>query len=122
MAITKPVWSAEQTGYNATIAAAGTGNTDIDLATSGWDMVVGKIAVTLSTASSVNVRIFRSTDGGTTFTDESLAGGFVIDSDGVYPIDIVAEDFVRVSVLNNDGTNATGTVTLNYQGRNWETL
>lgn len=122
MALTKPVWSAEQTGYNATIAAAGTGNTDINLATNGWDVVVGKIDVTLGTSTGVTVRIFRSTDGGTTFTDESLAGGFQVITSGVYPIDIYAEDYVRISILNDDGTNATGTVTVTYQGRNWETL
>lgn len=121
MAVTKPVWSAEQTGFNSTIAASGTGDTNIDLATNGWDVVVGMIDVTLSTAASVTVRLFRSTDGGTDFTNESLAGGFSIDADGVYPFDLYAEDYVRVSILNDDGTNATGTITVTYQGRNWDT-
>lgn len=121
MAITKPTWSAEQTGFNSTISANGTGDTNIDLATQGWDVVVGMIDVTLSTASSVTVRLFRSTDGGTDFTDESLAGGFSIDADGVYPFDLYAEDYVQLSILNDDGSNATGTITVTYQGRNWDT-
>lgn len=121
MAITKPVWSLEQTGYNSTINAAAIGDTDIDLSTNGWDMVVGLINIDLATASSVNIRIFRSTDGGTTFTDESLAGGFSVDSNGSYPIDVVAEDFVRISILNNDGASPTGTIKVTYQGRQWET-
>lgn len=122
MATTKPVWSAEQTGYNSTIAAGGTGDTDIDLDTNGWDVVTGMIDVTLSAASSVTVRIFRSTDSGTTFSDQTLAGGFSIDSDGVYPFDISTEDFARLSILNEDGLNATGTITVTYQGRQWETV
>lgn len=121
MAITKPVWSAEQTGFNSTIAASGTGDTNIDLDTNGWDAVVGMIDVTLSSASSITVRLFRSTDSGTDFTDESLAGGFTVDADGVYPFDIYAEDYTRVSILNDDGANATGTITVTYQGRQWDT-
>jgi len=122
MAITKPVWSAEQAGTTGTIAAAGTANTDIDLATNGWDVVVGLIDVTLGSSSGVTVRFFRSTDSGASFSDESLAGGFTVTADGVYPFDLYAEDYTRVSILNDDGANATGTITVNYQGRNWETL
>ena len=120
--ITKPVWSAEQTGYSNTIAAGGSGDTDIDLATNGWDMATGVIDVALSSASSVTVDIYRSTDGGVTFSNSSLAGGFTIDASAKYPLpDILAESFVRFRVTNNDGTNPTGTITLTYQGRQWST-
>ena len=123
MAITKPSWSAEQTGLNAAVPAGTSSDTDIDLDTNGWDAVVGVIDVALSSATSVTVEIYRSTDGGTTFSDEqSLAGGFTINASGEYPLpDILIESFVRLRVINNDGSNATGTITVTYQGRQWDT-
>ena len=45
MATTTPVWSAEQTGFNSTISAGAEGNTPIDLATNGWDMVMGMVDI-----------------------------------------------------------------------------
>ena len=123
MATTKPVWSTEQTGFSNTISQGGNGDTDIDLDTNGWDAVSGVITVALSSASSVTVELYRSTDGGTSFSDDqSLAGGFQIDADGEYPLpDILIESFVRVRVVNNDGSNPTGTITITYQGRQWDT-
>lgn len=123
MTTTKPVWSAEQTGFNNTILASGNGDTDIDLDTNGWDAVSGIISVALSSASSVTVELYRSTDSGTSFSDDqSLAGGFQIDADGKYPLpDILMEAFVRLRVINNDGSNPTGTITITYHGRQWDT-
>lgn len=122
MAITNPVWSAEQVGFNSTISASGNGDTDINLETNGWDMVSGMVDVTLGSASGVTVELYRSTDVGTDFTSESLAGGFSIDADGVYALpDIFAESFTRIRIINDDGSNATGTITVTYKGRQWDT-
>lgn len=123
MVTTTPTWSAEQTGLNATISAGSDGDTNIDLATNGWDIVAGMVDVTLASSSGVTVYIYRSTDSGTDFaTGASLPGGFTVSADGVYPLPtIMGEDYVRVRVTNDDGSNATGTVTVTYQGRKWDT-
>lgn len=125
MADTNTKWngSGPITGHDATISAGGSGDTDIDLETDGWDVVVGDISVTLSDASGITVELYRSIDGGTSFADaRPLAGGFSIDSDGQYALPtIMGEPYVRVRVINDDGSNDTGTITVRYKQREWTT-
>jgi len=124
MATTKPKWSTNQSlRAAATLAAGATEGHDLDLDTSGYDTVTLQFDITHSSSTGVTVNLFSSSDSGTTDDNESLAGGFNTDgTDVVKTIVVMAHPHLRVSITNDDGSNATGNIAVLYAGRQWETV
>jgi len=123
MATTKAVWTEGQTlRAAATIAAGATEGHDLDLDTNGYDMVVLQFDIAHSSSSGVTVDLLSSPDSGTTDDNESLAGGFATDgTDAIKTVVVMAHPYIRVSITNDDGSNATGDIAVLYAGRQWET-
>lgn len=124
MAITKPVWTENVTlRAAATLAAGATEGHDLDLDANGYDTVTLQFNIAHATSTGVTVNLYSSPDSGVTDDNESLAGGFATDGiDVVKTVVVMAHAFVRVSITNNDGTNATDNISIMYAGRNWETV
>lgn len=123
MATTTATWTENQTlRAAATIAAGTTEGHDLDLDASGYDTVVLQFNIAHSSASGVAVNFYSSPDSGTTDDDESLAGGFSTDgTDVIKTVVVMAHPHIRVSITNDDGSNATGNIAVLYAGRTWDT-
>ena len=123
MAVTTATWSEGNTLRTAaTIAAGGTETSDLDIDTNGFDTVVLQFDIAHSSSAGVTVNLYSSPDSGTTFDDESLAGGFSTDGTDVQKtVVVMAHPYIRVSITNDDGSSATGNIAVLYAGRTWNT-
>ena len=124
MATTTAKWTENLTlRAAATLAAGATEGHDLDLDANGYDTVTLQFNIAHGSSAGVTVNLFSSPDSGTTDDNESLAGGFTTDgTDVIKTVVVMAHAFVRVSITNDDGTNATGSISILYAGRQWETV
>ena len=107
----------------ATLAAGATEGHDLDLDTAGYDTVTLQFNIAHSSSTGVTVNLFSSPDSGTTDDNQSLAGGFTTDgTDVIKTVVVMAHAHIRVSITNDDGSNATGNISILYAGRQWETV
>ena len=124
MAVTSPTWTENVTlRAAATLAAGATEGHDLDLDANGYDTVTLQFNIAHSLSAGVTVNLYSSPDSGTTDDDESLAGGFATDgTDVIKTVVVMAHAYIRVSITNDDGSNATGNISVLYAGRQWETV
>lgn len=123
MATTTATWTENQTLRSAaTIAAGGTEGHDLDIDANGYDTVVLQFNIAHSSASGVTVNLYSSPDSGTTDDDQTLPGGFATTgTDVIKTVVVMAHPHVRVEITNDDGSNATGNISVLYAGRTWDT-
>jgi hypothetical protein len=123
MATTTATWTENQTLRSAaTLAAGATSTHDLDIDASGYDTVVLQFDIAHSSSSGVTVELFSSPDSGTTDDTESLAGGFSTDgTDVTKSVVVMGHPHIQVSITNDDGSNATGNISVLYAGRTWST-
>lgn len=127
MAVTTAVWTENQTLRSAaTITAGATETSDLDInddaTIGGADTVVLQFDIAHSSSTGVTVNLFSSPDSGTTFDDVSLPGGFSTDGTDVQKtVVVMAHPYIRVSITNDDGSNATGNIAILYAARKWDT-
>ena len=123
MAITKPTWTEGQTlRAAATLAAGATATHDLDIDAAGYDTVTMQLDIAHSSSSGVTVDLLSSSDSGTSNDTTSLAGGFATDgTDVVKTVVVMGHAHIRVSITNVDGSNATGSISVLYAGRQWQT-
>lgn len=120
---TGPVWSENNTTISSQLITSG--NTvfgDIDLANNNWDATSIQFNLTDSGSASITVNIYSSPDSGTTTDTVSLPGGFETDGSGtqtIRTVTVLGHPYVRVELVNNDGSNLTGTVEVLHAGRQW---
>mgnify|MGYP006434100929 CR=1 FL=1 len=114
----------------ATLAAGASATHDLDLnddATHGGAASVAlQFDITDSGAGSVTVNLYSSLDSGTTFDTESLPGGFATDASGTQVIKTIVADarvapYLQVELVNDDGSNATGTIAIRFAATKYET-
>ena len=114
----------------ATISAGGKPTHNLDLnddATIGGATSVGlQFDITDSGSAPVDVNLYSSPDSGTTFDNTSLPGGFSTNGNGTQVKQTVTVDarvvpFLQVELVNNDGTNPTGTVAVRYFATKYDT-
>lgn len=118
MATIKPVWTENVSVRSAaTLASAGTATHDIDLDNLGADRSDVQIDIIIGSSSGVTVEVFGSPDSGT--TDDTLA---------LLTYTVAANDrrtlrltgaYRQIKLTNNDGSNATGNITIIHAWRNW---
>ncbi len=101
----------------ATLAAAGVATHDIDLATNGYDRVDVQVDVVIGSSTGVTVRVYGSPDSGTTVDDQPLLV-YSISADDTRTL-VLTGAYRQISLTNDDGTNATGNITILYAGRKW---
>ena len=123
MATTTPSWTENQTLRSAaTLAAGATEGHDLDIAAAGYDLVVLQFNIAHSSSSGVTVNLYSSPDSGTTDDDVSLPGGFSTDgTDEIRTVTVMGHPHIRASITNDDGSNATGNISILYAGRKWDT-
>lgn len=124
-----PSWTENQTvsGFDdAAIAAAGTTSGDIDMAASGYDVVVIQIKVTFGGTpdGDATIEIFASSDSGT--TDDTIALYSISVSETAttterISITIDRAAFLQVKVTNNDSADTIDVSAL-YAGRKWSSI
>ena len=123
MATTKPTWT-ENVALRAaaTLAAGTTEGHDLDLDLNGYDVVTLQFDIAHASSAGVTVNLFSSPDSGATDDNESLVGGFsTVGTDVIKTVVVMAHPHIRVSITNDDGSNATGNIAVLYAGRQWDT-
>ena len=123
MTTTTVSWTENQTLKSAaTIAAASSSTNDLDIATAGYDLVVLQFNIAHSSSTGVTVEIFGSVDSGTTDSNETLPGGFsTTGTDVIKTVTVAGQAYIAVKITNDDGSNATGNISVLYAGRKWST-
>ena len=101
----------------ATISAGATATIDIDLDNLGADRADAQIGITIGSASSVTVNVFGSPDSGTT-DDTTALISYTVTANDRRTI-VLDGAFRQISITNNDGSNATGNVSVYYAWRTW---
>ena len=77
-----------------------------------------------SSSTGVTINLYSSPDSGTTFDDESLPGGFSTSGTDVIKtvvVDARVAPYLRVEVVNDDGSNNTGNISILYAATKWDT-
>ena len=119
---TGPTWTAvADVIASGTISAGATSTGNVDLATSNYDAANIQADITDSGSASVTVNIYGSNDGGTT-VDSTAILSFQTDGSGTRDartIPVLGHTWIQVEVVNNDGSNATGTVHVTERRRQW---
>lgn len=119
MATAKPVWTENvEIRAAATLAAASTSNHDIDLNTLGGDRSLIQVDILIGSASSVTVQVLNSSDSGTTYDTHPVAA-YEVSANDIRSVLVETPNF-RLSLTNNDGSNATGNVTAKHAWRQWD--
>jgi len=122
MATIGPTWTAAADVIaSGTISSGATKTGSVDLATGGYDLAKLQLAITDSGSASVTVNLYGSNDGGTT-VDATPLMSFETDGSGTQDtrtIPVMGHSWAQVEVINNDGSNATGTVHVTEQRRQW---
>jgi len=126
MATITTTWTENQsiTSFNAaSLAAAGTTNGDIDLATSGYDIVTVQIKVIFGATpdGDVTIDILSSPDSGTSDDTIPLMTISIPETTSATKfITIPVKDipFIQVKATNNDTTDTVNVSAL-YAGRKW---
>lgn len=127
MATTKAVWTVNQSLRAAATLAAGVNdahslNINNDAIINGSDLVVLQFNIAHGASTGVTVELFSSPDNGVIHDTESLAGGFSTSgADVIKTVTVMGQPHIRVSITNDDGTNATGNISVLYAARKWET-
>ena len=119
---TGPTWTtASDVISSTTISAGDTASGSVDLATGNYDAATFQIDVTDSGSASVTVNIYGSNDGGTT-VDTTAALSFQTDGSGTQDartVPVLGHTWIQVELVNNDGSNPTGTVHVTERRRQW---
>lgn len=126
MATITPTWTENQTisGFNnATLAAAASTSGDIDLDTSGYDLVSIQIKTIFggSPDGDVLIEILSSPDSGT--TDDTIPVSSInveeeTSGTKIISIDVSGKAYITVKATNNDSTDTINVAAL-YAGRKW---
>lgn len=119
MATISPLWTVNQElRAPATLAGGASADHDLNLATLGFDLVSVQVSIVKGAASSINVAVYMSPDGGTTDDTLSIAA-YTVTADEVRTFEIVGPH-AQIRLTNNDGSNATGNIGVKYAGRKWQ--
>lgn len=123
MATTKPVWTENQTLRSAaTLSAGATSTHDLDMDANGYDTAAIQINITHSSSTGITVEFFSSPDSGTTDDDNALPGSFSTSgTDEIRTVVVMSHPHIQVKLTNDDGSNATGNISILYAGRQWDT-
>lgn len=127
MTVTSANWTPNQEHHaSASLAAGATVNDNIDLDVDGYDEVEVFISIAFGSTPDDDclVEIFPSFDGGTTFASRPVYTEivpFVASITVIQSFTIKGHDFVRVSVTNQDTTDAV-TYVGKYNGKEYETV
>ena len=127
MSITSASWTANQEHHaSASLAAAATASDDIDLDVDGYDEVEVFISIAFGGTPDGDclIEVFPSFDGGTTYASRPVSTEivpFVASTTVIHSFSIKGSDLVRVSVTNNDTTDAV-TYVGKYNGKEYETV
>lgn len=124
MATTSTLWTENQTftgGITAQTNIAQTTSSEVDLAASGYDMIVAQIEITsMGTSTSVTVEVFSSPDSGTTFDDVAILS-YNVTAVEIRTIPIMAHPYVKITITDDDATSSVDTDG-HWAGRQWETV
>lgn len=121
MATIKPVWTENVSVRSAaTLAASGTATHDIDLNTLGADRSDVQIDIVIGSSTGVTVEIFGSPDSGTT-DDTTPIVTYLTDANDRRTITLTGP-YRQIKLTNNDGSNATGNITIVHAWRNWSSV
>jgi len=119
MATIKPVWTENVSVRSAaTLAAGATATHDIDLDNLGADLSEVQIDIAIGSASSVTVEIFGSPDSGTT-DDTTALLSYTVDANDRRTLQLGGA-YRQIKLTNDDGSNATGNITIIHAWRQWD--
>lgn len=118
MATISPSWTeAVVLRSAATLAASGTATYDIDLDTLGADRSDIQVNITIGSSSGVTVEIFGSPDSGTT-DDTTALVSYTVSANDIRTITVTGA-YRQIKLTNNDGSNATGNISIQHAWRQW---
>lgn len=119
MATIKPVWTEGVSIRSAaTLAAAATAGYDLDLDTLGADAYEVQINITIGSSSGVTVEVFGSANSGTVDDDVPIVA-YTTGTTEIRTLRL-AGAHRRLLLTNDDGSNATGNISILGAWRQWD--
>ena len=121
MATISPAWTENVSVRSAaTLASSGTATHDIDLDTLGADRSDVQIDIIVGSSSGVTVEIFGSPDSGTT-DDTTPLMSYIVSANDRRTLTLTGA-YRQIKLTNNDGSNATGNITIIHAWRQWSSI
>ena len=121
MATISPTWTENISVRSAaTLAAAASATHDIDLDNLGADRSDVQIDIIVGSSSGVTVEIFGSPDSGTT-DDTTPLMSYTVSADDRRTLTLTGA-YRQIKLTNNDGSNATGNITIIHAWRQWSSV